>query len=138
MAEEKGTLEAAYEKTKEVICDAAESAKEFAEDAYDKLTGKTAEQKAADKVKDAADWTADKIGDAREGCHDMKEKAEDKLDDARDSARDMKKKAEHKLDDARDSAHDAKEKAKAKGKDFVERTGEQVEHMGEKIKKSVD
>ncbi len=44
----------------------AESAKELAGDAYDKLTGKkTTEEKVADKVKDAADWTADKIGDAR-------------------------------------------------------------------------
>uniref|UniRef100_A0A914VKK2 Uncharacterized protein n=1 Tax=Plectus sambesii TaxID=2011161 RepID=A0A914VKK2_9BILA len=58
------------EKTKDALCDAAEYTKECAESAKDAVFGKSGEDKAADKVKDAADATADAIGDARKKVGD--------------------------------------------------------------------
>jgi len=60
-----------FEKTKESLGNAAEYTKECAESAKEAIFGeKNAEDKAADKVRDAADWTSDTIGEVRAEAHE--------------------------------------------------------------------
>ena len=54
---QKGIIDSAKEKASDV----AESVKDTAQSAYDKVTGRRAEDKAADKVKENADYLADKV-----------------------------------------------------------------------------
>lgn len=65
----------------------AEYTKECAESAKEQLFGQpNAEDRAAEKVRDAADWTADKVGEARERVneddHTFMESVKEKFQDA--------------------------------------------------------
>lgn len=89
-----------YERTKESLNNAAEYTKECAESAKEQLFGQpNAEDRAAEKVRDAADWTADKVGEARERVneddHTFMESVKEKFQDA--------------VDYTKDCAHSAKE-----------------------------
>ena len=69
-----------FEQAKEKVGDMAESVKETAQNAYDKVTGNRTEDKAADKVKDAADCCAEKASDARDYMADKSRDAARKLE----------------------------------------------------------